>query len=277
MWSTSLKVKNMPLLSDTEAEHYREQGYVVPSFRLPPQRVNQLRQALDDLITRNPGVRPEHLVSAHVENPGREGVKGSKVFLDLAMDSDLVDLAESVIGPNIALWGAHMFCKPGGDGLETPWHQDGHYWPIRPLATCTIWVALDASTRANGCLQVIPGSHKDRQLFEHMTEDRKDLVLDQKVKADAFDDSSAQALELEPGQMSMHDVYMIHGATVNRSPHRRAGLAIRYMPTNSLFDRTIFANGNQNKTFATGFGERPLWLLRGTDLHGGNDFRIGHR
>ncbi len=266
----------MPGLSDKEVSHYQREGYVIPAFRLSMERVSELRLALDELIARNPGVRPEHLVSAHVANPGAEGVKGSKVFLDLAMDPAMIDLAESVIGPDIVLWGAHMFCKPGGDGLETPWHQDGHYWPIRPLATCTIWVALDASTRANGCLQVIPGSHKNRELFPHMTEDRKDLVLDQKLQASTFDESKAVSLELEPGQMSMHDVFMIHGASVNQSPNRRAGLAIRYMPASSLFDRTIFKGNNQNGTFATDFSHRPLWLLRGQDRTGKNDFTVGH-
>jgi Phytanoyl-CoA dioxygenase (PhyH) len=259
-----------------ELEHFREHGYVVPQFRLRPERVAQLRTALDALIERNPGVRPEHLVSAHVENPGREGVKGSKVFLDLARDPEMIDLAQSVIGPDIILWGAHMFCKPGGDGLETPWHQDGHYWPIRPLATCTIWVALDDSVKENGCLKVIPGSHKEKTLWPHMTEDRKDLVLDQKLNPACFDETKAQALELEAGQMSLHDVYMIHGSTVNRSKRRRAGLAIRYMPGSSVFDRTIFADNNQNGTFKVSFAQRPLWLLRGRDQTGRNDFQVGH-
>ena len=62
------------------------------------------------------------------------------------------------------LWGCHVFCKPAGDGYATPWHQDGHYWPIRPLANCTVWVALEESTIENGCLRVIPRSHRDKVL-----------------------------------------------------------------------------------------------------------------
>ena len=50
------------------------------------------------------------------------------------------------------------------DGHATPWHQDGQYWPIRPLATCTVWLAIDDANIENGCLRFIKGSHKDKKL-----------------------------------------------------------------------------------------------------------------
>ena len=69
---------------------------------------------------------------------------------------EIVELVSGVLGDDIILWGCHVFCKPAEQGYETPGHQDGHYWPIRPLANCTVWVALEASTVENGCLRVIP-------------------------------------------------------------------------------------------------------------------------
>ena len=212
----------MTKLSDTEIAVYRRDGYVVPSFRLATDKVDRLRATLDKLIADNPDVRPEKLVSAHVDGDNGEGVKGSTDFLRLAQDPDIIDLVAGVLGPDVILWGCHVFCKPGGTGYETPWHQDGHYWPIRPLATCTAWVALDRSDKENGCLRVIPRSHTGKQLHEHLHEDRTDLVLNQRMAAGAFDEADAVDLELEPGQMSLHDVYMIHGAAANTSPRRRA-------------------------------------------------------
>jgi len=175
----------------------------------------------------------------------------------------------------VILWGCQVFCKPGGDGLETPFHQDGHYWPIRPLATCTAWIALDPSQRENGCLKVVPGSHLKKHLFSHLREDRSDLVLTQRIQDPAFDESTAVDVELEPGQMSLHDVYMIHGATVNRSPKRRAGVAIRYMPGSSVFERNLMQPGSSSG-YRVDFSTRPLWLLKGRDRTGKNDFSIGH-
>jgi hypothetical protein len=268
----------MAKLSAAEVAHYRQRGYLIPGFTLPKARIDDLRATLDALIRDNPGVRPEKLVSAHVVGAAgganREGIKGSRDFLDLAMDADIVDMVEQLIGPDIILWGCHVFCKPAGDGHETPWHQDGHYWPIRPLANCTVWVALDESSTRNGCLRVIPGSHLPKTTYPHLREERDDVVLNLRTADDAFEVDDAVDLELTPGQMSMHDVYMIHGAKANRSERRRAGVALRYMPGSSVFERDLTpAHGQSGIPVA--FATRPLWLLRGDDRTGRNDFKLG--
>ena len=263
----------MAQLHADEIAHYRDRGYVVPRWALPEAQVAAMREALDELLRRNPGVRPEKLVSAHVEGPSGqgngEGVHGVADFLALARDPQIVELVAGVIGEDIILWGCHVFCKPAGTGYETPWHQDGHYWPIRPLATCTVWVALEPSVADNGCLRVIPGSHTARQLHEHLHEDRTDLTLNQRLAAGSFDEATAVDLELQPGQMSLHDVYMIHGANANRSARRRTGVALRYMPATSLFDRRLRPVDGQSGV-PVNFAQRPLWLVRGVDRHGGN-------
>src|SRR3954471_7436764 len=198
----------MATLSAAEIETYRADGWVRPAFRLDATRTSAMRDALDELIARNPGVRPEKLVSAHIEGDNGEGVRGSAAFLELARDPEIVDLVSGVIGEDVILWGCHVFCKPPVDGYETPWHQDGHYWPIRPLANCTVWVALEPSTRANGCLRVIPRSHRGKVLHPHLHEDRADLTLNQRMADGVFDELDAVDLELQPGQMSLHEVYM---------------------------------------------------------------------
>jgi hypothetical protein len=266
----------MAHLTAAEADHYTQEGWVIPAFRLSAARVAALQAALDELLRLNPGVRPEKLVSAHIEGDNGEGVRGSRAFLDLARDAEIVDLVSDVIGTDVILWGCHVFCKPAGEGYETPWHQDGHYWPIRPLATCTAWVALEPSTRENGCLRVIPRSHIGARLHPHLTEDRNDLTLNQRLPAETFDEASAVDLELQPGQMSLHDVYMIHGAAANRSGQRRTGVALRYMPASSVFERHLRpADGNSG--VPVDFARRPLWLLKGVDRSGRNDFEVGHR
>ena len=102
------------------------------------------------------------------------------------------------------------------------------------------------------------------------------MVLNQAVKPGEFDPSTALDVELEPGQMSMHDVYLIHGSNPNRSPKRRAGVAIRYMPATSLLDRGLMARSAASG-YTVDFTSRPIWLLRGVDRTGRNDFRVGHR
>ena len=262
------------MLSPDEIEHYRREGWVVPRFRLPPARVAVMVEALEKLLRDNPGVRPEKLVSAHIEGDNGEGVRGSRAFLDLARDPEIVELVSGVLGEDVILWGCHVFCKPAVEGYETPWHQDGHYWPIRPLANCTVWVALEPSTVENGCLRVIPRSHAERRLHEHLHEDRTDLTLNQRLAH--VDEHSALDIELEPGQMSLHDVYMIHGARANTSGKRRTGAALRYMPSTSVFERNLNPVDGQSGV-PVNFARRPLWLVKGRDRSGRNDFSIGHQ
>ena len=266
----------MAKLHADEIEQYRVEGWVIPRFRLPAARTAMMQTALNTLLRDNPGVRPEKLVSAHVEGDNGEGVRGSRAFLDLARDPEIVELVSGVLGDDIILWGCHVFCKPAAEGFETPWHQDGHYWPIRPLANCTVWVALEESTTENGCLRVIPRSHAAQQLHEHLHEDRSDLTLNQRLTAGAFDEARAVDVALQPGQMSLHDVYMIHGANANRSTKRRTGVALRYMPATSVFERDLKPVDGKTGV-AVDFAHRPIWLVHGTDRSGRNDLSVGHR
>lgn len=258
-------------LGADEVARYREDGYVVPRWRLPDDLLKRMRASLERLIAENPGVRPEHLVLRW--GGGAKALPTHSAFLDYVRTPALLDLIEQILGPDIICWGAHTFCKPAGTGLEVPWHQDGQYWPIRPLATCTAWLALDDSMRENGCLRVVPGSHRTATCYHHRLDERPDLALNQTVAEDQFDESAAVDVELEAGQLSIHDAYMIHGSRANRSDRRRAGLAIRYMPATSLYDRSIKMKGGA-AALRQDMSRRPIYLVRGRD-RAGNDFETG--
>jgi len=143
----------MAALSAAEVAKYHNDGYVIPEFRLSDTRVAALRSTLDEPIRFNPDVRPERLVSAHLAGKNAEGVRGSREFLDLARDSDIVDLVSNVRGYDGILWGCQVFCEPAGDGFETPWHQDGHCWPIRPAPSApTESTRFQRSSRTTGTM-----------------------------------------------------------------------------------------------------------------------------
>jgi ectoine hydroxylase-related dioxygenase (phytanoyl-CoA dioxygenase family) len=76
--------------------------------------------------------------------------------------------------------------------------------------------------------------------------------------------------------MSLHDVFMIHGARPNTSQQRRTGVALRYMPSTSVFERELRPVDGKSGV-AVNFAQRPLWLLKGVDRSGRNNFQIGHR
>ena len=260
-----------PRLAPHEVARYRAEGFLVPAWRLPAPLLARMRSSLERLVAENPDTRPEHLVLRW--GGGERALPTHQAFLEYARTPALLDVVEDLLGPDLVCWGAHTFCKPPGTGLEVPWHQDGPYWPIRPLATCTVWIALDDSRCENGCLRVIPRSHLTRTCFHHRLDERPELALDQTVSEGQFDETGAIDVELEAGQMSIHDAYLIHGSRANRSGRRRAGLALRYMPATSLYDRRVERRGGA-AAIRQDMSKRPIYLVRGRD-RAGNDFAVG--
>ena len=258
-----------PSLSSDEVDFYHREGYLIPKVNLSEEELHRFQQSLDRVVEQNPGVRPEFLVSAHLETKGAEGVRGSYDFLELGQQPLILEAVAQVLGSNFALWGCQIFCKPGYTGMEVPMHQDGEYWPIRPLSTVTVWVALDRSDKENGALRVVPRSHQERRIFQHET--CEGLVLSQRLTKEELGKLEAPMdVELEPGQFSMHDVFLVHGSNPNRSPRRRAGVALRYMPTSSHLDREMY--GSDRSGFTIDWRNRPVFLVSGQDHYGKNTY-----
>lgn len=256
-------------LSDVEIAHYHDRGYVVPEWRLPADTLAEMRAAVQALIDANPQQRPEHMVCPHLPGGATHPLNGDhRPFLAFAHMPEIVGMVRQVIGDDLILWGSQLFCKPAGDGMAIPWHQDGHYWPIRPLATCSVWVALDDSTVANGCLRVAAGSHRSG-LKAHSADTSGGVALEEGLDPSQIDEADVVDLEMEAGQISLHDVFLVHGSNANRSANRRAGLVYRYMPSSSLFDRDV-PDRVQSDGHVVRYSDRDIWQVSGTDA-GAND------
>lgn len=263
-----------PLLGDDEIARYHRDGQLTPAWRLSPPLVASMQASLARLLAARPDLRPDFIPLPHSPwgDPRAEPI--AREFFNYVRHPDLLSVVAQLIGPDIILWASAVFCKPATTGLEVPWHQDGQYWPIRPRATVTVWIALDEVNIDNGCMRVIPGSHRLGD-FSHEVSDREDLVLNNVVNDPRLDLRAVRDVKLTPGQFSLHDVNIVHGSAPNRSGRRRAGYAIRYMPSTSHYDRTLDM-GTVSALAALDFAERPIWLLQGIDRCGRNDFQIGH-
>ncbi|NKC13951.1 MAG: phytanoyl-CoA dioxygenase family protein [Gammaproteobacteria bacterium] len=248
------------MLTPAQVEQYHEAGYVIPDFRLSDATLSRIKDA------------HSRLVEAHAEFTDYcpAVLPYAMEFLDFAQDEAILDMVTQLIGDNIALWNSSFFAKPALTGSRTPWHQDGEYWPMRPLATCTVWMAIDDATLENGCLEVIPGSHKDKRLRQHTTNDGPNLALNQALIPEELDSAKAAPLILEAGRISLHDVYLVHGSEPNRSSKPRRGMTLRFMPTSSYYDRSI--ERELYERAGKGSAVRPLFLMRGIDECGKNDY-----
>jgi len=201
-------------------------------------------------------------------------LRGAPEWLSFAAIPEILDMVSQLIGPDLILWGTTLFGKPARCGRETPWHQDAMYWPIDPPATCSVWIALDDAASDNGCLRVVHGSHRARQTMAHRTVGERDVVLSFEAEAAADADRCAHDVELRAGQISLHDIHLLHGSNANRSGRRRAAFVLRLMPAASLFDRALGARWAQEGR-RLDFSRRRIILMRGANRHQGNDFSIG--
>lgn len=252
------------MLSTTEIEQYHHEGYITPDYRLPESTLSSIRKSHDQLVDRYPEFSDYCPALLAYDT----------AFLEVAKTNEILSMVSQLIGGDVALWNSSFFAKPAKTGSKTPWHQDGEYWPIKPLATCTVWIAIDASTPANGCLQVIPGSHRAQTLAQHQRNTAEGLALPLELDTSTFDESKAVNITLEPGQISLHDVYLFHGSDANFSENSRRGMTLRYMPTTSVYQHAEAKN-----SLGTGkleLSQRTIYLMNGVDRSGQNDFGQKH-
>jgi len=261
-------------VSQSAITRYQADGYVVPEVRLSERTLGQIHESYARLSRDHPELNLDFVPSPHIPN-FVPGLTDCQDWLDYAAIPEILDSVEALIGPDFLMWGSAIFGKPGVQGKATPMHQDGEYWPIRPLASVTVWIALDDSGPENGCLRVVPGSHGTKKLYSHRRDDDPSWTLNQVVDdPDAAIDTAVDVC-LSAGQFSIHDVHLLHGSAPNTSPNRRAGLTYRYMPTTSHFDHEWA--GEMTRTMGTtDMSDRTLYLMRGIDRCGRNNFDAGN-
>jgi non-haem Fe2+, alpha-ketoglutarate-dependent halogenase len=210
-------------LSDAQIRDYHEQGYLCPIRVLSPERAAAYRQKLEAAEAANGG-------------PFRGAMKQKPHLLftwldELARDDAVLDAVEGVIGPDILCWASGFFTKEAHDPSYVSWHQDLTYWGLEPADIVTAWVALSASTPESGCMRVVPGSHKHDVMAHTETFAEHNLLSrGQEIQVEV-DERQAADVVLQPGEMSLHHVKLIHGSGANRADDRRIGFAIRYVPT----------------------------------------------
>ena len=261
-FNVQLKEKSMQAaLTPEELKRYRDDGIIIPRVGLGIEAVAALRHKLDSFLSEQ-GITDADYVPDIIER--------DPSWLKIGSMPEILDAVEKIIGEDIIIWGSALFCKAGKGGRATPWHQDGHYWPIRPLETVTAWIAIDDVNSENSCLRVIPGSHRDRVSYSHDVDNSDQIILNQVLKSEHLQSAPPRDIELAPGKFSIHDVYLIHGANPNNSGKRRAGLVFRYMPASSYFDRQL-ATQQVKELGVLDLSRRKLFLVRGTDRSGLND------
>ena len=148
-------------------------------------------------------------------------------FRGAALDSCLVDVVTELLGTNLDIYGDGLFAKPAHEGSVVPPHQDMPYWSFRPYKMLTAWIALEDATTENGCLQVIPGSHK-LGLLEHKPSNipgNSKMIADESI----CDWQTEVPIELVKGSVGFHHCLTVHRSDPNRSNRSRRAYTVVFM------------------------------------------------
>ncbi len=124
-----------------------------------------------------------------------------------------------------------FFAKPPGKPGQA-WHQDESFIPTRDRSLCGAWIAIDEATVDNGCLWVIPGSHRDGVLHPLREHDQPE-EFDVAPESYGFDASAEVPVELKPGSVLFFNGYLLHRSKKNLSSRYRRALVNHYMSTQS--------------------------------------------
>ena len=236
------------MLTDENVQSFRENGYLLPQKQLfSPERFAALQNIFEEHLADKGDKLSDELDTPHFRD---------RRLLDFLLSDEVLDVVEPLVGPDIALWTSHFISKEPKTGRATPWHEDSAFWEGRLSEydrIVTVWLALSPSTSANGCMRVIPGTHHNG-----FSEYRPTDMTQQTFHAEIVevDESKAVDFELQPGEYSLHDGRIMHGARANTSDIRRTGYTMRYFPA-SVKVMPVEANEGWK-----------LWLARGHDFAG---------
>lgn len=211
-------------LSARHLEDYAREGFLAPIDVCPPAEAAAwgAKLAATEAFLGRPLSSVERLKS-HLLFPWID---------ELMRDERILKPVRSLIGPDLLCWGTHMFIKEPEGPIFLTWHQDHIYWGLDSHDTLTVWLALSRSDKESGCVDVWPRSHDRTWSHIEIPDENNLLTRGQQIEY-PIDESEAVSLELNPGQMSMHNVRLAHRSARNRSNYRRVGIAFRYTPTST--------------------------------------------
>lgn len=231
------------ILTQEQVDAYWRDGCIFPIRVMSPEAAGEIRARLEAF---------ERQAGGPLKGDLRH--KSHLLFSwlgDLVREERILDAVEDLYGPNLLCWTTNFFIKEARNPAFVSWHQDSTYWGLDRPDVVTAWVALTPANRSNGAMGYIPGTHTSEQIPHRDTFAKNNLLTRGQEIAVEVSEDEAVTIELQPGEMSLHHVRLVHGSPPNPSDDRRIGFAIRYIPTSV---RQVA-------------GEDSATLVRGVDEH----------
>jgi ectoine hydroxylase-related dioxygenase (phytanoyl-CoA dioxygenase family) len=221
-------------LTDEQVEFYRENGYLTGVRMLTDEQVDALREELQGLVDpAHPGNELFYEFNSNESaDPDRvlfHALGAWRIttgFHDLLWNPAFTVPASQLLDGAVRFWHDQIFYKPAHHGGVVIWHQDYSYWTrTEPVAHLTCWIGLDDSTRENGCVHYVPGSHRWNLLPRAAFANDMDTIQTF-LSAEQQKGFKPVAIELKKGECSFHHPLMVHGSFENRTERPRRATVI---------------------------------------------------
>lgn len=236
----------MPSLTTTQQESFTSDGFLIFGPLLDLDLVNSVGERIDALAAGEGSDAGKVSVRLEPDADRLTGVatkdkawqlmnvaKADRLIAGMAENVDIVGLVRALLQTErVSFLQDQVLMKPAFHGSEVSWHQDSAYWTqvepsVDPPAIVTCWVAIDNVTEDNGCVKMVPGSHR-LGVLPH-SRGGNNLLHVQGVDLD-----SAVPVVLPPGGVSFHHSCTVHGSAPNRTADRRRGVALTYVRDDAL-------------------------------------------
>ena len=205
-------------LSEDQLREYDRRGIVFPIEVLSTAEVSLFLRELQTIVEHCGGTQKR--------------LDGLHLFFEwayrLVSHERLLNVIEDVLGGELLVDGSLVFYKRPHDLSYVSWHQDSVYSDWHQTPSTSAWIALTPSHAVNGCMRVIPGSHKHGQMAHNTVHDGMNLLV-RGEQIITVDDSRAVDVVLSPGQMSLHQSDLVHGSRANTSDEPRIGFIVRFV------------------------------------------------
>jgi ectoine hydroxylase-related dioxygenase (phytanoyl-CoA dioxygenase family) len=220
------------MLTQKQIDFYRASGYIGVEGVLPEQDILDLRRVTDEFVEKSrqaaqntdvfdlePGHTPETPRLRRLKNPADQ----HPVYNRMLRFDPILDIVAQLIGPGIRYNGHKLNMKSPEFGSPVEWHQDWAFYPHTNDDLLAVGIAMDDMLIENGCLMVIPGSHRGPVYDHHQKGKFVGAVTDPR-----FNPKEAVPVELRAGGISIHHVRAMHGSAPNTSSRPRRLLLNMY-------------------------------------------------
>lgn len=237
-------------LTPEQRQFYEDNGFLVIKNLVSKQKLERYRDQFEKICKREvqvPGITimRDIAISKSEFVPDQKAVTKiqtwheDEVLWEYCALPEIVEYVENFLGPNVVAMHTMLINKPPDPGRKSsrhPMHQDLYYFPFRPTnrIVCA-WTAMEKVHRQNGCLVVLPGTHKGK-LLQHDYPEWEGGVNKMYHGVRDFDPSSPRVhLEMEAGDTVFFHPLLIHGSGMNRTNGFRKAISCHYSTGDAHF------------------------------------------